>query len=90
MTDLRLRTTGLKWRLVEDEVIAVDLLQSTYLSANGSGAILWQALAEGTTRTRLVDLLVREFAIESERAARDVEAFLADLEIRKLLDEASA
>ena len=90
MGELRLRTDAVAWRHVEGEVIAVDLRSSTYLSAAGSGALLWQALADGTTREMLVDLLTGEFGIERDRAAADVDAFVADLAGRELLDEAAA
>ena len=90
MRELRLKTDALAWRHVDGEVIAVDLQSSTYLSAVGSGALLWQALAVGATRDILVDLLTDEFGIERDRAAVDVDAFVADLADRKLLDEAAA
>lgn len=90
MRQLRLRSEALAWRHVDDEVIAVDLQSSTYLSAAGSGALLWEALASGTTRDLLIDLLVEEFDIERDRAAVDVDAFVADLAGRELLDEATS
>jgi len=90
MRELRLKADALAWRHVDGEVIAVDLQSSTYLSAVGSGALLWQALAVGATRDILVDLLTDEFGIERDRAAVDVDAFVADLADRKLLDEAAA
>ena len=90
MRELRLKTGSLAWRHVEDEVIAVDLRSSTYLSAAGSGALLWEALAGGTTRDLLVDLLTGEFGVERDRAAADVDAFIADLADRELLDETAA
>jgi hypothetical protein len=90
MGKLQLRAEALAWRRVEDEVIAVDLRSSTYLSASGSAALLWQALAGGTTRDMLIDLLTGEFGVERDRAAADVDAFVADLAGRELLDEAAA
>jgi hypothetical protein len=85
MTDLRLREEGVSWRSVGDEVIAVDVQSSVYVSANTSGAVLWEALAAGTTRDALVDLLVERFGIERERAGADVDAFVAELRSRDLL-----
>lgn len=87
---VRLRAAKLEWRRVDDEIIAVDASQWTYLSANGSAALLWEALARGTTRDELVETLLAEFAIDRERAAADVDAFLADLAERGLLDETAA
>ena len=90
MGELRLKSDALAWRHVDGEVIAVDLQSSTYLSVVGSGALLWQALAAGTTRDILIDLLTSEFEIERQRAAADVDVFIADLADRKHLDEAAA
>ena len=83
---LRLRSRALEWRLVEGEVIAIDGDTSQYLGVNGSGALLWQRLAEGSTRAGLVELLLSSFALEPGQAEADVDAFLASLEESKLLE----
>lgn len=87
MTNLRLRTDALKWREIDNEVVAVDLRSSTYLSAAGSALLLWRELAEGTTRERLVGQLVDTFGIDDARAGADVDRFLQDLSGRGLLAE---
>jgi hypothetical protein len=86
-TELRLRNADLAWRTVDDEMIAIDVRQSTYLSANDSGAILWSALASGTTKEQLTGSLVEAYGIDPTTAAADVETFLSDLRERGLLDE---
>jgi hypothetical protein len=85
MTRLQLRDDGLKWREIDGELVAVDVLTSTYVSANPSGMALWQALAKGATREALVDELVDSYGIDRERAGGDVDAFLDDLRRRDLL-----
>ncbi|NUT56360.1 MAG: PqqD family protein [Thermoleophilia bacterium] len=87
---LRLRNTDLAWRTVDDEMIAIDVRESTYLSANDSGAILWGALAAGTTKDELADRLVEAYGIDAGTAASDVERCLSDLRERGLLDETGA
>jgi hypothetical protein len=74
---LRLRSRALEWRVVEGEVIAIDGDTSQYLGVNGSGALLWQRLAEGSTRAGLV-------------AEADVDAFLSSLEQNRLLEADTA
>jgi Coenzyme PQQ synthesis protein D (PqqD) len=86
MTELRLRSEGLEWREIEDEVIAIDIRNSSYLSANGSGLVIWRELAAGTTRELLIERLVENFEVETDRAAADVDHFLADLKSRGLLE----
>jgi hypothetical protein len=89
-TELRLRNDDLAWRTVDDEMIAIDVRDSTYLTANDSGALLWEALAAGTTREALVGSLVDVYDIDAETASADVERFLTELRERGLLDETGA
>ena len=83
---LRLRPSALEWREIEGEIVAVDLQKSVYLAANRSGAVLWPALAEGTTRAALVTKLVDEYRLDPESAAADVDAFLDALADQGLLE----
>jgi hypothetical protein len=84
--EVRLRSDALEWREVEGEIVALDLQGSSYFAVNRAGAALWEALAGGTTREDLVSKLVTEFGIDRDGAARDVDAFLAALAERELLE----
>jgi hypothetical protein len=86
MPQFKLRHTDVAWKEVDGEVVALDEREALYLAANPAGAVLWRALADGTTHAQLVDGLVAEFGIETDRASADVDAFLADLRGRGLLD----
>lgn len=83
---MRLRANDLTWQRIDDEIIVLDLRGSSYLKLNGSGALLWEALAEGTGPPELVGVLVERYDLEERDAARDVEAFLADLQAEGLLE----
>jgi Coenzyme PQQ synthesis protein D (PqqD) len=83
----RLREDGLSWRQIEDEIVAVDVATSTYVSANDSGTVLWQALTQSATRDELATLLADRFDLEVDQAGADVDAFLAQLEAQGLVDE---
>lgn len=84
---LTLRGADLAWRTVDEELIAIDVRESTYLTANSSGMVLWAALSEGASKEDLVAKLVAEYGIDEETAVADVERFLTDLRERELLDE---
>ena len=86
MSDLRLRASRLQWLETDGDVVALDEESLLYLSTNASGALLWQALARGTSHAELVDLLAGAYGLERERAAEDVERYLADLDARGLLE----
>jgi hypothetical protein len=85
MTQLRLNPDAVSWREVDGEVLALGHASSTYLSTRGTGALLWKALAIGSSRDELVELLVGRFDVEPARAAADVDAFLAALAAQGLL-----
>jgi hypothetical protein len=83
---LRLRLDVIEWREVEGEVVALDLRTSVYVAVNRSGALLWPALAKGTTRTALVETLVGSYGLRREAATADVDAFLSTLDEQDLLE----
>lgn len=87
---LELSRDAVEWRRIEGEVIAIDLERSVYLAVNGSGALLWELLATGTTRATLVDRLVETFGLDDGRAGEDVDRFLTELERRGLLATSQA
>jgi len=84
---LRLRKDGLTWLETDGEIVALDTQASAYLSGNPTATLLWPALVEGTTHDELVETLVGAFDLDRATAKRDVEAFVTDLEARKLLEE---
>jgi hypothetical protein len=88
MTVLRLQDGRVDWREVDGELIALERAQAVYLAGNASAAVLWRALAEGTTDANLEALLVSTYGISAEAARVDVAAFLADLGARGLLEAA--
>jgi hypothetical protein len=86
---LQLRGRGLEWRAIEGEIVAVDLEASVYLAVNRSGALLWPALAEGTTRAQMIEKVTQHYGVDAAQAADDVDAFLGVLRERNLLEEAA-
>jgi hypothetical protein len=86
VTTLRLRAEAVRWREIDQEVVAVDLNNSVYLSANESGRLLWRRLESGATVDELVVELVAAFGIDRQPARVDVETFVAALDARDLLE----
>ena len=83
---LRLRDRDLEWRVLEDETIVLDLEGSRYLAINDTGTLLWPLLAEGATRSELIEALTTGWDIEESRATRDVDAFCGALDAEGLLE----
>jgi hypothetical protein len=83
---MRLRSDGLVVRTVGDEAVLLCLQTSTYFSTAESGAVLVTRLMEGDTQhDELVDILVDLYGIDRVAAARDVDAFLRQLDDDGLL-----
>jgi coenzyme PQQ synthesis protein D (PqqD) len=85
MAELQLRTRDLSWRELDGEIVALDGGRSLYVATNPTGTLLWRKLVAGTTRDELVDDLVASFAVAREKAAVDVDRFVADLRANGLL-----
>ena len=80
-----LRRTGLGWHVVGDDVVILDLEESTYLKLNGTARTPWEGLSTSSTEVELVAAFVARFGITEERPAGDVAEFLSDLRRRDLL-----
>jgi hypothetical protein len=53
---------------------------------NRTGAVIWPLLDEGATREELAEQLVTRYGIDQASASRDVDAFVATLSERNLLE----
>lgn len=82
----RLRAEAVDWRVVEEQVVALDRARSVYLAVNQAGAALWPAIVAGTTRDGLVRVLLDTFDVDADRAGADVDTFVAGLDERDLLE----
>lgn len=84
---MQLRQSGMTWQVVGDEVVVLDLDGSVYFKVNGSGKLLWERLVEPATTAELVEVLTTNFDVDDERAAADVDAFVAQLRTKQLVEE---
>ena len=60
--------------ITADEIVILDEAKELYLATNPTGTLLWNALAEGTTRPELISLLVETYDLDHHQAADDVDA----------------
>lgn len=79
-----IRSPQAVWREIDGQVAIVSIDQSRVRLLNATGGFVW-ARCEGATATDLVAAVTEKFGIDAERARRDVEAFLVDLEKRGLI-----
>jgi hypothetical protein len=71
---------------VLDQTVILDLGADRYTRLNGTASDLWDELAEPRTGSDLVGWLIRAHGIDERRARDDVQAFLAPLLDRGLLE----
>ncbi len=66
-----------------------DYTPDQILSLNGTGAFLWHILERegGASQEELMEALIREYDIDTETAAVDVNTFLRNLRERSLIIE---
>jgi hypothetical protein len=83
---LRLRSAALEWRLVEGEIVALDLERSEYLLVNRTGAVLWQLLVAGASPAEMVDRLVEMYRLDEALVRADIDGFVAGLAARQLIE----
>lgn len=55
------------------------------MSVNETGAFLWHLLEQGAEKDELVAKLLDEFDVDEATAARDVDAFIAQLNEKALI-----
>jgi hypothetical protein len=81
----KLDPAAVQWRIVEDEVVALDLRTSRFFAVNKTGRLLWALLAGGASGAALRDELVRVWDIDPQVAERDVASFIKRLRSDALL-----
>ena len=79
-------------RQVMDYYIILGIGSDAYMpneimSLNETGAFLWDLLKDGAETKDLIDSLVKEYDVEEQTAAKDVDEFLASLRERGLIEE---
>lgn len=84
MTTYR-RHPDLRLTRLDDDGVALHLGERKYVTVNGTGALILEALAEPQTVAELVARLMAEYDVTAADAQRTVEAYLAECEQAKLV-----
>jgi hypothetical protein len=85
-----IRSSAVVSRLIAGETLVVPVrgkvgdLASIY-SFNAVGTTIWDALANPTGVTTLVDLIEQDYDVSREQAAKDVESFLQEMQVAELV-----
>jgi hypothetical protein len=84
---LKARSTELEARLVDGEMVLLDLRSQNYLSLNRTGAELWPSIVAGIERDQLVQELIDRHALPESVASRDLDTLVAQLTEAGLLEQ---
>ena len=79
-----IRSTNFLLSEVADTMVLVPVGEAAsafygMITVNAVGAFIWEQLAQEQTIDTLTDALVAEYAVDRERARKDVEAFVGQL-----------
>ena len=79
-------------RKVVDVYVIIGIGSDAYnpnriMSVNETDAFLWGLLEKGTDREALVDALLQDFEVDRATAEKDVDAFLAQIREKGLIEE---
>jgi hypothetical protein len=70
---------------LDQETILMNIDAGAYYGLKGPARSIWEKLESPLTFSALVDLLVKEYQIEPEACAADLNGFLAEMEREGLL-----
>jgi hypothetical protein len=70
---------------LEDGTVLLHLHTKRYYSLNETGAAVWRMLEDGSTREAIIQRLVAEFDVDTERAAAEVDRLLDELAAEQLI-----
>ncbi|MBI5494844.1 MAG: PqqD family protein [Deltaproteobacteria bacterium] len=74
------------WQAVEGEAVVIDLETRRVLGLNRTGSLVWSRMDGRRTVAELSQDVAAAFQVAPETASRDVEAFLAPLVARGLVE----
>jgi coenzyme PQQ synthesis protein D (PqqD) len=81
----RLNSPNVIAETIDGEAILVDLRTGSYFSIQGSGSILWEAIAAGASVERVASELASAYSLDLAAAQEAVSSFCAELDREGLI-----
>ena len=73
-------------RVLDGEAVLLDLKSGTYFGLNEVGSEVWELLGSGASVGEIRDQLLELFDVDRDTVIRDLEALVAQLEERGLVE----
>ena len=67
--------------------VASDVEFNGMITLNETGTFYWEILKQETTKEEMLDKILKEYDVEKEIAAKDLDEFLAKLSEAKILED---
>lgn len=83
------RKARIPWRVIDEEVVIVDLTGNTVLQLNETGRTIWEKIDGTTTLSGIIDGIVEEFETDRKTASSDTIRFIDLLSKKELIHEVS-
>jgi hypothetical protein len=72
--------------VVDGQTVILDLQRGVYLGLDDVATRIWQRVRGGQTGETIADVLAAEYQVPVETTREDVDRFLSDLRLRRLID----
>jgi hypothetical protein len=82
----RVDTSRVSHDRLQDEVIVINVASGAYYSGSGTAADVWTLIAQGVSRDEAVRQLASAYATDEKHITADVEACIATLLARGLIE----
>ena len=77
------------WRVIEGEAVILSMDTKAFRGLNAVGSRVWELIDGRRSLDEIAQVIVSEFAVAPEVAARDVRAFIEELLAKGLVTVAS-
>lgn len=75
------------WRDVDGEIVLLDTAKSFYFGIGGAGTLIWECLKKGTSVSRILKELEKEYEADEKMLKKDALTFLKQLEKSKIIEK---
>jgi len=82
---VRILEADVVWRELDGEVVILNLATGNYYGLEGAANDMWRLLVEHGSTEKVVEIMARDFDVESGRVSQDLDTLVKDLETRAIV-----
>ncbi len=79
------RSTEVVFNKLDEEIMMMSIENSEYYGLDNIGSRVWEILANPSTFSQIIEILMKEFEVTEENCFADVKEFLKSLDEKKLI-----